>query len=312
MQRSSANQVVRLLLKLVLILFLVLIIDQGVGKELSHYYFRQHRGEEAKLTYIIDSTKADIVIFGSSRADHHYVPEIFENNLHYSCFNAGADGNYLLYSYALFNTIVKRYSPKLIIFDIRPYELGHIESEYDRLSILLPYYRKYPEIRHVIELRGPFEKFKHISSIYSYNSLIFQIARGNIGNNKAYQTELKGYTPLSKTMKAEKIGTWDICDIPIDQNKVNLVEDIISTCKKKNIELIFVHSPIWITMKKGDCHNILADICSEKNVRYIDMSNDTTFINHPDYFEDISHLNDKGARLFSQMLTEKIRHPDHN
>jgi hypothetical protein len=309
MERSSINQVVRFFLRLVLILFLVLIIDRGVGMILSHYYFHQHRGEESKITYIIDSTVADVVIFGSSRANHHYVPEIFENKLHYSCFNAGADGNYLLYSYALFNTIVKRYSPKLIIFDIRPYELGNIASEYDRLSILLPYYQKYPEIRHVIELRGPFEKFKHISYIYSYNSLIFQILKGNLGSGKSEGPELKGYSPLNKTMKPEKIGTWDICDIPIDNNKVNLVKDIISTCKKKNIELIFVHSPIWITMQKSNCHNILADICSENGIRYIDMSNDSTFINRPDYFEDLSHLNDKGARIFSNMLTDKIRPP---
>jgi len=306
MERSSLNQVIRFFLRLVLILFLILIIDRGIGMILSHYYFHQHHGGESKITFTIDSTVADVVIFGSSRANHHYVPEIFENRLHYSCFNAGADGNHLLYSYALFKTIVKRYSPKLIIFDIRPYELGNIVPEYDRLSILLPYYQKYPEIRHVIELRGPFEKFKHISYIYPYNSLIFQILRGNLGFSKSEGPELKGYIPLNKTMKPEKKGTWDICDIPIDKNKVNLVEDIISTCKKKNIDLIFVHSPIWVIMHKSYCHNILSDICSENGVRYIDMSNDSTFINKPAYFEDISHLNDKGARIFSEMLINKI------
>ncbi len=310
MEKSSINQVVRFFLKLVLILFLLLIIDRAIGMALSHYYFRQHRNDESKITFVIDSTVADVVIFGSSRANHHYVPEIFENELHMSCFNAGADGNYLLYSYALFNTIVNRYSPKLIIFDIRPYELGNIESEYDRLSILLPYYQKYPEVRHVIELRGPFEKLKHISSIYSYNSLIFQILKGNLGSGKSEGSGLKGYIPLNNTMQPEKIGNWDICDIPVDNNKVNLVKDIISTCKKKNIELLFVHSPIWINMQKSSCHNILADICSENGIRYIDMSNDTTFINRPDYFEDISHLNDKGARIFSSMLADKILHPN--
>ena len=309
MERSSINQVVRFFLRLVLILFFVLIVDRGGGMILSHYYFHQHSGEESKITFVIDSTVADVVIFGSSRAHHHYVPEIIENRLHYSCFNAGADGNYLLYSYALFNTIVKRYSPKLIIFDSRPYELGNIASEYDRLSILLPYYQKYPAIRHVIDLRGPFEKFKHISYIYSYNSLLFQILKGNLGSGKSEGPELDGYSPLNKTMKPEKIGTWDICDIPIDKNKVNLVRDIISTCKKKNIELIFVHSPIWVTMQKSNCHNILADICSENGIRYIDMSNDSTFINRPDYFEDISHLNDKGARIFTNMLIDKIHNP---
>jgi len=297
---------VRFFLRLVLILSLILIFDHGIGMILKHYYFHQDNGGGHNITYTIDSTAADIIIFGSSRANHHYVPEIFESRLHYSCFNAGADGTYLLYSYAIFKTIVKRYNPKLVIFDIRPYELGNITSEYDRLSLLLPYYQNYPEIRHVIELRGPLEKFKHISSIYPYNSLIFQIARGNLNSSKSKEPDLKGYLPLYKTMKYEKAGTWDICDIKIDENKVNVLKEIISTCKQKNINLIFVHSPIWVNMQDSFCHNILSDVCSENGARYIDMSNDSTFMNNPAYFEDKSHLNNEGARVFSNMLIDKI------
>jgi len=32
-----------------------------------------------RTTYVMDSTKADILVFASSRASHHYVPEIFED-----------------------------------------------------------------------------------------------------------------------------------------------------------------------------------------------------------------------------------------
>ena len=306
MERIYSNQIVRFFLKLVLILFIILLVDQGTGMILKHYYFAQRHGEGSNITYAIDSTVADVLIFGSSRAKHQYIPKIFENRLHYSCFNAGADGNYLLYSYAIFKTIVNRYNPKLIVFDIRPYELGNIASEYDRLSLLLPYYQKYPEIRHAIELRGPLEKVKHISSIYSFNSLIFQIARGNHGYTKSKEPDLKGYLPLFKTMKPGKIDTWDICNIASDEDKINVFKDIILTCKQKNIGLIFVHSPIWIIMKKSNCRDIISDVCSENGVRYIDMSNDSTFINRPDYFEDVSHLNNEGATVFSNMLINKI------
>jgi cell division protein FtsL len=306
MERSSLNQMARFSLRFILILLLILIFDQGIGVILKHFYFRQKFGEQSQLTYVIDSTVADMLIFGSSRASHHYIPEIFEKSLNNTCFNTGKDGNYFLYSYALFKTIVKRYNPKLVIFDIRPYELGDITYEYERLSLLLPYYQKYPEIRHIIDLRGPLEKYKHISAIYSFNSVIFQVARGNLKHSKTSEPDLKGYIPLYRTMNHEKIGTWDLCNITFDENKIHALNDIISTCKQKNIELIFVNSPIWVTIQYSSCKNFISDMCSEQGIEYIDMSNDSTFINNPYYFDDISHLNNEGATIFTNMLISKM------
>lgn len=289
--------------KVILILVLLAIIDRGSGRILKHYYSVQTYGEESQITYIIDSLHTDILIFGSSRANHHYVPEIFESRLHCSCFNAGKDGNYLFYGYALFKSIVRRYNPKLIIFDLRPYELGYIVSEFDRLSLLLPYYEDNPDIQRVVNLRGPFEKEKHLSAIYPYNSLIFQIARGNMGSSKEKDLKLKGYIPLTKTMKYEKI-MMDQNKVILDNDKIDLLKDIISTCKSKKIDLVFVYSPVW----KITTNNIktIPDLCRQEGAHYIDLSNDSTFLNNPQYFEDLTHLNDKGARIFTNLLIDKI------
>ena len=40
------------------------------------------------------------------------------------------------------------------------------------------------------------------------------------------------------------------------------------------------------------------------------MSDDSTFINNPEYFSDRNHLNDVGARVFSSLLIEKIIEAD--
>jgi hypothetical protein len=305
---SSSNKMARFFIRLISILSLIIIFDQGIGLILKHYYFRQNRGDESEMTYIVDSTTADILILGSSRARHHYVPDIFEGRLHNTCYNAGKDGSYVLYSCAIFNAIVKRYNPKLVIFDIRPYELGNITSEYERLSVLLPYYQKYPEIRNVIDLRGPFEKIKHISAIYPYNSLILQIARGNLRSRRTNVPDLHGYIPGYKTMKQEKISTWNLSNISIDNNKIQALKEIISTCKQKKISLLFVYSPMWRIVQNSFCDNIISGLCSEQGVGYLNMSNDSTFINRPDYFEDVSHLNNEGARAFSNILIDKIDH----
>ena len=166
--------------------------------------------------------------------------------------------------------------------------------------------QKYPEIRNVINLRGPFEKVKHFSSIYPYNSLIFQIVGGTLMLRKSGLPDLKGYIPLYRTMKAEKIDTFNLGNFEIDENKILAMKDIISTCKQKNIALVFVHSPFWRISTDSYCSSIISGMCSENGINYLDMSNDSTFINKPDYFDDISHLNNKGAEVFTNMLIDRI------
>ena len=106
MANSSFKQIIRFFLKFLLIVALILICDQGIGTILKFFYFRQESGDGYRTTYAIDSTIADILIFGSSRANHSYVPEIFEDKLHYTFYNTGRDGNFILYNYAIFKAII--------------------------------------------------------------------------------------------------------------------------------------------------------------------------------------------------------------
>jgi hypothetical protein len=44
------------------------------------------------VTYSVEGTKADLLIFGSSRANRHYLPDNFEKRMNLSCFNIGQEG----------------------------------------------------------------------------------------------------------------------------------------------------------------------------------------------------------------------------
>jgi len=132
---------------------MVVILDLVVGRILNHYYFTQRAGEEFRATYAIEKSNADIVIIGASRANHQYHPEIFENRLQMTCYNAGRDGSSMFYYYGILKAITSRYSPKLIILDFsRDFEMK--QNSYDRLAMLAPYYEKHPEIRPVVELKS--------------------------------------------------------------------------------------------------------------------------------------------------------------
>jgi len=306
MKGFSYKQVNRFFFKFLLIVAVIFFCDKGIGMVLKHFYFSQESGTSYRTTYSIDSTLADILVFGSSRANHSYVPEIFEERFSSAFYNTGKDGNFVLYNYAIFKAIIKRYNPKLIIIDINPAELNYSATEYERLAALLPYYQANPEIKEIVKLRGPFEKIKNLSAIYPYNSLIFLIAMGNLESNKIRKPDIKGYVPLNKIMKIEKIDTVNNSFGTIDENKINALKDIISTCQQKNIDLLFVYSPVWSIIQNNSDNELLSGLCSQRGIRYLNLSNDSAFVNNPEYFADINHLNHEGAKLFTNMLIDKI------
>jgi hypothetical protein len=304
---SSIKQPIRFITMFLVISFIILICDQGIGRILKYYYFSQKSGELYRTTYAIDSTMSDIVILGSSRAKCGYVPGIFEDSLNLSCYNTGRDGNFILFNYEIFKEITKRYNPRLIIFDIAPEELEFRSWEYDRLSILLPYYQTHSEIRSSFCLRDPYIRIKCLSEIYPFNSLLFKIVLGNLELNKKRSKDHNGFAPYFKTLQSKQIDTIKIGACILDKNKIQNLKNIVSTCKQRNIGLVFVHSPVWSIIQDNFCDSIISGLCRESGISYINISNHPTFINNPAYFADIHHLNIEGAQIFSNMLINRIR-----
>jgi hypothetical protein len=239
------NQYLRFIINLLILFLIVIILDRTGGAISKHLYFTQVAGANYRSTYSMDSTKADILVFGSSRANHHYVPEIFEDSLKMSFYNTGRDGNFLLYNFAVFKTIIKRYSPKIIILDINADELYYNDQNYDRLSSLLPYYYTHPEIQSIVKLRGPYEKYKFLSAIYPFNSSLLTIITGNLEINKKRKVDRKGYVPLSNLIKATTLIRLKDIPAKLDTTNIAAVKYMSNVCKLKNILLLFVQSPLY-------------------------------------------------------------------
>ena len=314
----KTNYYKRFLVNLLVFLGLLFAFDKSLGFILQQLYFKQEAGEYYRATYSIDSTKADILIFGSSRASHHYVPEVLEQNLNMSTYNTGRDGNYLLYNYAVIKAVTERYIPKMIILDVNPIALFYRKDDYDRLSTLLPYYDSHPEIRDIVDRRSKYERVKQYSSLYPYNSLSLSIIVGNLEIAKKLYVSDKGYLPFFEKMKPIGISNnnnkkmkdkpEEIYSDSIDTFKIAALQDIAEICLKKNIPLVFVFSPISSKSNNELANSKLLTIVKANNIKYFDFSDDTTFVNHPQYFQDESHMNDDGARIFSKKLAGYLTH----
>ena len=100
------------------------ISDRTIGKLLKGIYEKQKRGDYFQTTYAVKNVKEKVLIFGSSRAMHHYVSEVFERKLNSSTYNVGRNGKNILYSYAILEQILTYHKPKIVILDVSPLEFS--------------------------------------------------------------------------------------------------------------------------------------------------------------------------------------------
>jgi len=303
---SNFDKMKKFILRLLLGLIFVVLFDFIIGKTLKHFYFEQDSGFQYRTTHSLNYTEDEILIFGSSRANHHYDTNILESKLNMSTYNTGRDGTYLFYQTALLKTILKRHQPKIIIYDFFG-SFEYSQSDYDRLSFLLPYYEEHEEIREVLELKGPFEKFKTLSKIYPYNSMLFNIIMGNMEFNKKKNKDIKGFVPLNKNWTSELQAIKSTTKYELDQNKLNAFKDFIQLCKKNNIELHVIVSPVFYTYQSDYSITTCKQICAKQNVPFYDFTRDDKFLQKPEWYADILHLNQTGAKKFSSIVADSLK-----
>lgn len=308
------NRTISRVLKIVVFILIIATTDKVLGLIFRKLYFNQTTGQNHSLNYALSDCKADFLIFGNSRAQHHYDTRIISAHLKMSCYNAGQDGGHsLLLSYAQIKIMLERYSPKIIILEFSPTGIVNYPGLYDRLSILLPYYQEYPEIQPLILLKGPYESIKLMSASYPFNSNVINIIRFNTNYHAERNQDYEGYVPLKGVLNMgmlksnSYIGTQSV----VDTNLVNALENIIHLCKEKGISLFLVDSPWFLKVHEKQrplsfAEKMSLEIIHRNQVNYLDFSADSTFAGHMELFDDGAHLNDKGAKVFSNMLIDRL------
>ena len=84
----------KFLVKILLFFALVAIMDVAFGWLFSMLRSNTRGGQTLKSEYIAKDCSDEILILGSSRAAHHYVPRIISDALGMSCYNCGQEGHY--------------------------------------------------------------------------------------------------------------------------------------------------------------------------------------------------------------------------
>ncbi|SFT89577.1 hypothetical protein SAMN04489724_2623 [Algoriphagus locisalis] len=297
------------------LLFTVLVVqlDFSIGLGMKQLYFSQKSGKFARLTTTIYGNSSEILIMGSSRANRHYVSEIFEKVLGQSTYNAGVQGQKLVFQRALQKIVLSRYFPKTIILNLDEEWLEYDQENYERLSDLNPYYWDFRnELEPVFSLGSSFVDLKLLPNTFRYNSTFLHILNYSIFP----QRDFLGYRPLYGGVKVLKSKIpKKPSEKALDPILVTLFRDFIESAKREKINLVFVISPeLYKKTLNNDSKSMLTMkmIAKDNEIPLFDFRNTEQFLRKKELFFDDIHLNDKGSRMFTEMTLDSLKSLDLN
>ena len=260
-------------------------------------------GETMKNAYICDHTSEDILIFGSSRAVHHYDPIILQDSLGLSCYNCAYDGCGSITAYGLLKILIQHYTPKVIIYDVAP-GYDYLKSDKDNTKYLGPlkvYYDR-EGIDSIFVKSDSKEGYKMRSKMYRLNSQLIQMLSENIV--KRNET-VNGYLPENKKMQYEPEINEEVRN-EYDTLKMNCLGRFVVECKQRGIKLVFYASPSYKKTNDGEFSYIKA-LSKKEGIPFVNHYTDSSFIYNKDYFFDSVHMNQSGATKYTQYIVSELR-----
>lgn len=287
-------------------LLLVAVVDIGLGFVLNQLYFSQKSGKYHRISHALSETEAEVLLAGTSHSLRHLVSPVFADSLNQTVYNIGSKGQNLYYIAALVDAILDRYQPDKIVLTIDRDMFRNAET-YDKLSDLKPYYWREKSVQRHLDKRGPLEKIKLLSKLYTYNSTLLHILKYQTSK----QEDQDGYLPLyevSKRQYSEADRNLDTPDFPTNEEHLVLLEELVQKAKTLGVGVYFVISP---ELNGEYIHNSAIEaIASRHKVPLWNYSLDERWILKNELFGDHTHLNHQGAVMLSSDLVHKIKSID--
>ncbi|NRT15148.1 hypothetical protein HNP99_001495 [Flavobacterium sp. 28A] len=280
-----------LILKIiVLTAILAIVLDFGYT---SVYLQSKNRG---KIDSVFNSTAGDydVVVLGSSRANNHFVTELFEKK-GLKAFNFGMSGGHLYEASLLLKLMIERnYVIKNVILEA-DLNLSNDHEAEGISAKFLPYLHRSETVKKHFDKQDDFNELYYIPF---YRYLKFET---RIGFRDMFKTAIKeptrildnkGYYPLGNTTKGNMKN--NIVNLnPLPHNKY--YEEIKAVCKANNIHFIAIMTPM--------CENVVGMNYFDKvHKAYPEIHNYENVVKENKYFSSCGHMNDAGARIFTTVV----------
>lgn len=297
---------------IVAIIFVVLLFvaDRGIGLFFHHLdqslvsYPIDYQTVYTHLAWEIDD---DVVIIGNSRARHQYDANRIQDSLNMTVVNAGKDGNQLLLQSSMIQNMLKRHTPKLIIWEADPYGLMHSDDEIQRISDLNPFYDEDSLCRSLIQSRGWNERYKMLLYCYRNNGRLPGLLEVKFWGKQ--DNGLNGYVPVKSS--GYKYPTLHIQNFSnsSEQYREKLFAETIRKAKQQGCNVVIATTPQYkrTNLDKTIQYKRFAQICDLEGILWLNYNQDARFLCDSTYFKDVSHLNEKGVDKYMELFIPKLK-----
>jgi hypothetical protein len=286
----------KFIIKIAVMAILLIAIDYAIGLIFDYCYTHNRDGSLKQEKYY------DLMIYGSSRANHHYVPKIFEEEFNMTAFNAGKDGEGSVLHCMRIIELLEKYKPKVIIYDA--HLIFDYATESDNTQFLGERrcdYGRSAAADSIFLMVNPRERYKMMCKAYQYNSQL-QILK-NFRNGGIADPGYDGYEPLQGQIKDTSQYVYPHYDA--DSIKIYCLQTIINRCKQNGVALIFSVSPAY-NVDPGNEYEPIRRLCKANGIPFVYHLTDSSFLHNTPLFKDHWHLNDSGAQIFSRMVAPEL------
>ena len=254
------------------------------------------RLEASERSAVVQAQNYDVVILGSSRANNHFVSEMFEEK-GLKTFNYGMSGAHLFEESLMIKLMAERkYQIKTVILEADLSLCNEKESDAIAAKFL-------PYIHHSKIIKEHFSKqenFKELYYIPFYRYINFDAL---IGFREMYNTFTNKPTNILDHLGYHSLGHKpgnmknDIRALKPIHNKY--YKEIKRICKENKYNLITVMTPM--------CSNVKGlDYFVKANKIYPEIHNLENVLQGDHYFSSCGHLNNTGARKFTSIIIERF------
>lgn len=274
----------------------------------------------------------DCVMVGSSMVDVGFNPNSFQTGYHETagrdirCFNFGIDASSAVSTAALVKILVEDYHPRILIFGTDPRDYGIASDDRDPAVILNTSWVQYRQ--------GDFSVEGWLldhSYLFRYRQHLSRLMRFNFQGTLWSATQLNlpiqptGFTPLS-TISTYINNPPDPLDTSyevtyykniyssyhvLDENLAAM--EAIMDYNRSKTQVILVEMPVsdglyyFFGNGESDYNRFIAPVSELANLHQVPFWRTEPLDSIPDDgWSDYSHLNTKGAQIFSTWLGEQV------
>jgi hypothetical protein len=279
-------------------ILLVLLLSAFVLDFIYTYVFTQSetRNKVESIMHL-KPQNYDVIILGTSRANNHFVSELFEKK-GLKTFNYGMSGSHLFETSLLLKLMVERgWKIKNVIVET-DLNLSNEKRDDGTFGRFMPFIHQSKTITTHFKNEADFMELYYVP-FYRYlkfdEKIGFRAWYKTLINEPTNLMQHQGYYPLGENPKANMKN--NIENLKPLRNRY--FEEIKQICEANSINLIAVTTPM--------CSNVKGmEYFKKVKALYPEIKEYEHLVEGDQYFSSCGHLNDKGARLFTTKIIDDL------